>query len=390
MNPKIWLSSPHMGDKELIHVQEAFATNWIAPLGPHVNGFEQDLRHFLQQDVEVAALSSGTAALHLALVILGVQAGDEVICQSMTFAASANPIVYLGATPVFVDSEAATWNMCPQFLELAICDRIRLGKKPKAIIVVHLYGMPAQLDEIMRIARHYEIPVIEDAAEALGASLNGRQVGTFGDISIFSFNGNKIITTSGGGALVSSNPDYVHKARFLATQALDPAPHYQHSQIGYNYRMSNVCAGIGRGQMEVLPLRILQRRNNFNFYQRAFSGIPEIQCAAAPGPHYYSNHWLTVVLIEGNRFTREDIRLALTTDNIDCRPLWKPMHLQPVFEGAPYYGYDTAEHLFEKGLCLPSGSNLTVDDLNRVVSRIYETIAARLPSENLTANTIFE
>lgn len=390
MNQKIWLSSPHMGDKELTYVQEAFATNWIAPLGPHVNGFEQDLRQFLHEDVEVAALSSGTAALHLALVILGVQAGDEVICQSMTFAASANPIVYLGATPVFVDSEDTTWNMCPQFLELAICDRIRLGKKPKAIIVVHLYGMPARIDEIMRIARRYEIPLIEDAAEALGSTFEGRQVGTFGDISIFSFNGNKIITTSGGGALVSANVEYVRQARFLATQALDPAPHYQHSQIGYNYRMSNVCAGIGRGQMEVLPRRIHQRRNNFAFYQRAFSGITEIQCASEPSDAYYSNHWLTVVLIEGDRFTREEIRLALTEDNIDCRPLWKPMHLQPVFEGTPYYGYDTCQQLFEKGLCLPSGSNLTGDELNRVVARIYETIASKLTSENLTANTIFE
>ncbi|MDF2189673.1 DegT/DnrJ/EryC1/StrS family aminotransferase [Paraflavitalea sp. CAU 1676] len=390
MNPKIWLSSPHMGEKEQAYVQEAFDTNWIAPLGPHVNGFEQDLKHFLGGDVEVAALSSGTAALHLALVILGVQAGDEVICQSMTFAASANPIVYQGATPIFVDSEELTWNMCPQFLELAICDRIRLGKKPKAIIVVHLYGMPAQMVEIMRIARHYDIPVIEDAAEALGSTYQGKQVGTFGDISIFSFNGNKIITTSGGGALVSANATYVNKARFLATQALDPAPHYQHSHIGYNYRMSNICAGIGRGQMEILPARVQSRRDNFSFYQRAFGDISEIQCGVEPSPDYHSNHWLTVVLIAGDRFTREDLRLALTADNIDSRPLWKPMHLQPVYEGAPYYGYDTAERLFKNGLCLPSGSNLTHEDLNRVVSRIYETVAMRQTFEDHTSKLIFE
>lgn len=390
MNPKIWLSSPHMGDKEQAYVEEAFATNWIAPLGPHVNGFEQDLQQFLGGEVGVAALSSGTAALHLALVILGVRAGDEVICQSMTFAASANPIVYQGATPIFVDSETSTWNMCPQFLELAITDRIRLGRKPKAIIVVHLYGMPAQMEEIMRIARQYQIPVIEDAAEALGSTYQGKQVGTFGDIGIFSFNGNKIITTSGGGALVSANQDHVAKARFLATQALDPAPHYQHSHIGYNYRMSNVCAGIGRGQMEVLPQRILQRRHHFDYYLRAFEDIPEIKCGIEPDPRYYSNHWLTVLLVESERFNREDLRLSLTADNIDSRPLWKPMHLQPVFEGAPYYGYDTCEVLFNKGLCLPSGSNLTHDDLNRVLSRIYETISLKQSFEDHTSNVIFE
>lgn len=384
MEEKIWLSSPHMGGRESGYVQDAFDTNWIAPLGPHVNGFEQDLRAFLQEEVEVAALSSGTAALHLALVLLGVKAGDEVICQSMTFAASANPIVYQGAVPVFVDSEETTWNMSPELLELAIHDRIRLGKKPKAIIVVHLYGMPAQLDTILSIARKYEIPLIEDAAEALGSVYNGQQAGTFGDIGILSFNGNKIITTSGGGALVSRNAEYVSKARFLATQALDTAPHYQHSQIGYNYRMSNVCAGIGRGQMEVLPQRILQRRNNFNFYKKAIGDIPGIRCMEEPGPAYYSNHWLTTVLIEGSRFTREQIRLALIRDNIDCRPLWKPMHLQPVFAGLPYYGNYTSDRLFEAGLCLPSGSNLTENDLNRVVARIRT--AAAIEENLLTTN----
>jgi dTDP-4-amino-4,6-dideoxygalactose transaminase len=378
MNAKIWLSSPHMGGNETKYVQEAFDTNWVAPLGPNVNGFEDDLRAFLNADVEVAALSSGTAALHLALVLLGVQAGDEVICQSMTFAASANPITYLGALPVFVDSEETTWNLSPEWLEKAIEDRIQKGKKPKAIIAVHLYGMPAQMDEIMTIARRYKIPVIEDAAEALGSTFNGQMVGTFGDIGIFSFNGNKIITTSGGGALVSSNGEYVKKARFLATQALDPAPHYQHSHIGYNYRMSNICAGIGRGQMEVLRLRIEQRRANFEFYKQALADIPEMQFANEPSDEFYSNHWLTTVIVDGNEVSREDLRLSLVANNIDCRPLWKPMHLQPVFAVAPYYGGGICDALFEKGLCLPSGSNLTEEELNRVVLTISGEFAKKM------------
>lgn len=374
MKPKIWLSSPHMGDKELYYVRDAFSSNWIAPLGPNVDGFEQDIQKFLGEDVHVAALSSGTAALHLALVILGVQAGDEVICQSMTFAASANPIVYQGATPVFVDSEEQTWNMSPEFLEVAIKERQALGKKPKAIIVVHLYGMPAQMDKIMHIARNYEIPVIEDAAEALGSEFKGQSLGTFGDIGIFSFNGNKIITTSGGGALVSANEDYIKKARFLSTQALDPAPHYQHSQIGYNYRMSNICAGIGRGQMEVLQQRIWQRRSNYQFYKNAFAGLRYITFLDEPNSEYYSNRWLTAITIDGAPVTREDVRMSLVANNIDCRPLWKPLHLQPVFEHTPYYGSNCSERLFEKGLCLPSGSNLTEDELNRVVAQIYQSI----------------
>jgi dTDP-4-amino-4,6-dideoxygalactose transaminase len=374
MKPKIWLSSPHMGDKELFYVKDAFSSNWIAPLGPNVDGFEQDLQLFLGEDVHVAALSSGTAALHLALIILGVKAGDEVICQSMTFSASANPIVYQGATPVFVDSEEQTWNMSPEFLEVAIQERMALGKKPKAIIVVHLYGMPAQMDKIMRIATKYEIPVIEDAAEALGSEYKGQSLGTFGDIGIFSFNGNKIITTSGGGALVSANEDYIKKARFLSTQAQDPAPHYQHSQIGYNYRMSNICAGIGRGQMEVLLQRIWQRRSNYQFYKNAFTGMQYIKFLEEPTSEYYSNRWLTAITIEGDSVTREDVRMSLTASNIDCRPLWKPLHLQPVFEQTPYYGSNYSERLFEKGLCLPSGSNLTEDDLNRVVAQICQVI----------------
>jgi dTDP-4-amino-4,6-dideoxygalactose transaminase len=382
MKEKIWLSSPHMGQEELEYVKEAFATNWIAPLGPNVDGFEKDLEAFLKNGSYVAALSSGTAAIHLALIILGVKSGDEVICQSMTFSASANPIVYQGATPIFIDSEESTWNMSPEYLEAAILDRIKLGKKPKAIIVVHLYGMPAQIDTIEQIAKSYQIPIIEDAAEALGSTYKGQPLGTFGDIGILSFNGNKIITTSGGGALVSRNEQYIKKARFLATQALDTAPHYQHSQIGYNYRMSNVCAGIGRGQMKVLPERIERRRYNFSYYKNALGEISEIKFAEEPDNDFFSNHWLTTIVIETAPVTREDIRLALVADNIDSRPLWKPMHLQPVFSNAPFYGNGTSEYLFEKGLCLPSGSNLTDVELKRVVRCVTSTVNKLQPIEN--------
>lgn len=373
MKNKIWLSCPHMGGNELTYVQNAFETNWIAPLGPHVDGFEHDLETYLKEDVHVAALSSGTSALHLALIILNVQPGDEVICQSMTFSASANPIAYQKATPVFIDSEERTWNMDPEQLEIAVKDRISKGKKPKAIIVVHLYGMPAQMDRIMEIARRYNIPVIEDAAEALGSSFNGRKMGTFGDLSILSFNGNKIITTSGGGALVSRNREWISQARFLATQARDEAPHYQHSQIGYNYRMSNVCAGIGRGQMEVLPLRVYQRRKIFEYYKNALSSVREIRFQEEPGDEFYSNHWLTAITVAGPG-DNEEIRLALQNENIESRPLWKPMHMQPVFAGAPYYGTGVSERLFETGLCIPSGSNLSAFELNEVVGKIRETI----------------
>ncbi|HEY0896557.1 MAG TPA: aminotransferase class I/II-fold pyridoxal phosphate-dependent enzyme [Sphingobacteriaceae bacterium] len=375
MKNKIWLSCPHMGGNELTYVQNAFETNWIAPLGPHVDGFEHDLETYLKEAVHVAALSSGTSALHLALIILNVQPGDEVICQSMTFSASANPIAYQKATPVFIDSEEQTWNMDPEQLEIAVQDRISKGKKPKAIIVVHLYGMPARMDRIMEVARRYNIPVIEDAAEALGSSFNGRKLGTFGDLSILSFNGNKIITTSGGGALVSRNREWISQARFLATQARDQAPHYQHSQIGYNYRMSNVCAGIGRGQMEVLPLRVYQRRKIFEYYRNALAAFPEIRFQNEPGDEYYSNHWLTAVTV-GNPGDNEEIRLALQNENIESRPLWKPMHMQPVFAGAPYYGTGVSERLFETGLCIPSGSNLSAFELNEVVGKIRETVTA--------------
>jgi dTDP-4-amino-4,6-dideoxygalactose transaminase len=362
-----------MGGQELRFINDAFESNWIAPLGPNVDGFEQDLKEFLGKEMHVAALSSGTAAIHLALVILGVKRDDEVICQSMTFSASANPIVYQGAKPVFVDSEDKTWNISPKYLEEAIIDRLgKTGNLPKAIIIVHLYGMPAQMDEIITISKKYNIPVIEDAAEALGSTYKGQPLGTFGDIGILSFNGNKIITTSGGGALVSSNEDYVKKARFLATQAQDPASHYQHSQIGFNYRMSNICAGIGRGQMQVLSERIKQRRNNFEFYKSSLADIKDIRCIDEPAEEYYSNHWLSIIEIDSDRFSREDLRLSLVKENIDSRPPWKPMHLQPVFEGAPYYGTTVSEELFEKGLCLPSGSNLSKEELQRVVSMIRD------------------
>ncbi|WP_127127398.1 DegT/DnrJ/EryC1/StrS family aminotransferase [Pseudoflavitalea rhizosphaerae] len=376
MKDRIWLSSPHIGKKEMYWVQQAFATNWIAPLGPNVTGFEEELGDSLGSRVEVAALSSGTAALHLALVLLGVGRGDEVICQSMTFAASANPVVYQGATPVFVDSEEATWNMSPQFLEQAIKDRLRKRKKPKAIIVVHLYGMPAMMDEISAIASRYGIPLIEDAAEALGSTYKGKPVGTMGDLGIFSFNGNKIITTSGGGALVSANGKYIEEARFLATQALDPAPHYQHSRTGYNYRMSNVCAGIGRGQLEVLANRVQSRRRNFFYYQLALGSLEKVHFHEEPSWEFFSNYWLTTLIFEEGNEMREEIRQMLLANNIDCRPLWKPMHLQPLFETAPYYGEGVSERLFEQGLCLPSGSNLTESELNRVIALIYESFKA--------------
>ncbi len=369
--PKIWLSSPHMGPNEFVFVREAFETNWIAPLGPHVNGFEADLCAYTGAK-NAAALSSGTAALHLGLIELGVGPGDEVICQSFTFSASANPIVYQGATPVFVDSEAETWNMRPGFLRRAIEDRLSKGKKVKAIIPVHLYGIPAKMDEIMSIASEFNIPVLEDAAEALGSTLNGKACGTFGQIGVLSFNGNKIITTSGGGAMISDTKEVIEKARFLATQARDNAPHYQHSHIGYNYRMSNVCAGIGRGQMQVLDERVMQRRANYAFYVKALGDLPGISFLE-DREGAFSNRWLTCILVDPTQsggLSREIIRVALEAENIESRPLWKPMHLQPIFADAPFYGDGTSERLFDQGLCLPSGSNLSQEDLDRVVYHI--------------------
>ncbi len=368
MKPKIWLSSPHMSGVEQTFVKEAFDTNWVAPLGPNVNGFENDLQSYLNEDRHVAALATGTAALHLSLIMLGVGSGDEVICQSKTFSASANPIVYQGATPVFVDSETDTWNMCPIQLELAIKDRITKGKKPKAIIPVHLYGMPYKVDEIHKIAENYNIPIIEDSAESLGSHYKGQNCGTFGDFSILSFNGNKIITTSGGGALVTRTAEDKKKAIFLATQARDNAPHYLHSHIGYNYRMSNILAGIGRGQMTILDSHVDKRRANHEFYLNAFMHIDKITFLPEP-KGYFSNRWLSCILLESEK-TKEALRLSLEKENIESRPLWKPMHQQPVFKNAPSYLNGVSDELFEKGLCLPSGSNLTDKELDRVVSAI--------------------
>lgn len=360
MSDKIWLSSPHMGGNELKYIHEAFEENWVAPLGPNVNEFEKSLEGFLNADVKVAALSAGTAALHLALIECGVEYGDEVICQSMTFSASANPIAYQGAIPVFVDSEPQTWNICPVALEEAIEDRIKNRKKPKAIIAVHLYGMPYKVDEVMAISNKYDIPLIEDAAEALGSTYKGKACGSFGRFGILSFNGNKIITTSGGGALVCHNDDDKNKAVFLATQARDNAPHYQHSHIGYNYRMSNISAGIGRGQVEVLEERIQARRAMNEFYVKLFKDIAGVEVFTEPNSDYYSNHWLSAITIDPTQtgITREELRLGLLEHNIESRPLWKPMHLQPIFSKSPYYGGNVCEKLFENGLCLPSGSNL--------------------------------
>lgn len=376
MNDKIWLSSPHMGGQEQKFVQEAFDTNWVAPLGPNVNEFEKSLEDYLQNGVHVAALSAGTAAIHLGLILLGVGRDDEVICQSMTFSASANPILYQGATPVFVDSEAETWNMCPVALEEAIKDRSAKGKKPKAIVAVHLYGMPYKSREIMEVAQKYDIPVLEDAAEALGSSYHGVKCGTLGDIAILSFNGNKIITTSGGGALVCKTKEQKEKAVFYATQARDAAPHYQHSHIGYNYRMSNIVAGIGRGQMQVLDDRVVARRKNFDFYVEQLGNLPGFTFVQESGG-LFSNRWLSTVLIDETKAGKNttQLREALELENIETRPLWKPMHLQPIFEDYPYYGGNVAETLFNTGLCLPSGSNLTNEDLHRVVDAIKNVIS---------------
>ena len=376
--PKIWLSSPHMGGNEQKYVNEAFETNWVAPLGPNLTGFQEDLKDYLVDDVFVAALSSGTAAIHLGLILLGVKAGDEVICQSMTFSASANPILYLGATPIFIDSELDTWNLCPLALEEAIIDRIARGRKPKAIISVHLYGVPYQVDAVKAVALKYKIPVLEDSAEALGSRYKGRQCGTFGDFGVLSFNGNKIITTSGGGALVVNSQKLKNKAIFLATQSRDDAPHYEHSEIGYNYRMSNICAGIGRGQMEVLDAHVGLRREMNAFYVKLFADIDSVGVYTVPNEDYFSNCWLSTILIDpkiDNGITRETVRMAFESENIESRPLWKPLHLQPIFKKYPYYGNAVAETLFKNGLCLPSGSNLTDEDRERiagVVKRLFQ------------------
>lgn len=374
---RIWLSLAQMGGEEQKYIKEAFDTNWVVPLGPNVNAFEQDLRNYLNEDVHVVALSAGTAALHLALVMLDVKPGDEVLCQSFTFSASANPIKYQGASPVFVDSELETWNMCPKALRKAIEDRIKVtGKKPVAIIPVHLYGMPAKMDEILAIAREYDIPVVEDAAEALGSTYKGRKCGTLGKYGALSFNGNKIITTSGGGALVTHSEAEAKRVMFFATQAREPAPHYQHEHIGYNYRLSNISAGIGRGQMEVLQEHVNARRSHHAYYREALSRVKGIEVMSAPSSDFNSNYWLTCITIDSKEtgYDREELRQRLEAENIESRPLWKPMHLQPVFADCPFYsmveGKAISEQLFDRGLCLPSGSALTSADLDRVIATI--------------------
>lgn len=370
-NKKIWLSPPHMGGRERELVKEAFDANWIAPVGPHISNFEQELSK-LSQNFNIAALSSGTAAIHLALILAGVQKNDNVICSSFTFSASVNPIKYLGANPIFIDSDKESWNMCPELLTKAIKDGIKNNKKPKAIILVHLYGMPAKLDEIIAVANSFEIPLIEDAAEALGSKYKNQQLGTFADFGIYSFNGNKIITTSGGGALVCKNKKLIEKAKFLATQARDEAPHYEHSEVGYNYRMSNVCAAIGVGQLEVLTERVTRKREIFNFYKNELSMIKEITFLEELEPSF-SNYWLTTILLDKNStIDREQLRLHLEKDNIESRPLWKPMHLQPVFKDCKSYVNGVSEDLFNRGLCLPSGTAMTTEDLKRIVKKVKE------------------
>jgi dTDP-4-amino-4,6-dideoxygalactose transaminase len=375
MNPKIWLSSPHMGGTEEKYVKEAFDTNWVAPLGPNVNEFESIIAESLSSSTPyfTTALTSGTAALHLALKMLNVKDGDIVMVQSFTFCGTTNPVTYQGAEIVFIDSEPETWNMCPEALAQAMVHH--KGKKVKAIIPVHLYGMPSKIDQIQAIADQYQVPVIEDAAEALGSTFKGNACGTFGLMSALSFNGNKIITTSGGGALVSKHKEYIDQARFLATQARDEAPHYQHSQIGYNYRMSNIVAGIGRGQMEVLDERVAQRRANNQRYRDFFAGVGDVTFQTEPNADYFSNYWLTAILIDpalSGGISREDVRLALDAENIESRPLWKPMHMQPVYEGTKFFGSGVCEKLFEQGLCLPSGSNLKEEEFERIFSALSE------------------
>ena len=373
MNKKIWLSLAHMGGHEQNFIKEAFDTNWVVPLGPNVNAFEAALSDYLGENRHAVALSAGTAALHLGLIQLGVGAGDEVICQSFTFAASANPVVYCGGVPVFVDSEEETWNMDPVLLEKAILDRkAKTGKVPKAIIPVHLYGMPAKMDEICAVAEKYGVPVLEDAAEALGAEYKGRKCGTFGDFAALSFNGNKIITTSGGGALICRTQEQAKRTMFYATQARENRPYYQHEKIGYNYRMSNICAGIGCGQMEVLDAHVVRRREIHALYTKLLAGTPGITVKQAPGAEFASNFWLTCILVDPEKFGAdyETLRQKLDAANIETRPLWKPMHLQPVYASAPFYANGTSEKIFSQGLCLPSGSSLSDDDIARVVSTI--------------------
>ncbi len=372
---KIWISPPDIGDKEQQYVKDCFDSNWISTAGPQITFFEKELS-LLSDNYSVAALSSGTAAIHLALILLGVQKDDEVICSTFTFSASANPIIYQGAKPIFIDSELDTWNMCPELLEEAIIDRLNQGKKPKAIILVYIYGMPAKINEISMIAKKYDIPIIEDAAEALGSKYLNKQLGSFFDFGIYSFNGNKIITSSGGGALISKNHKLIEKAKFLATQAKDDVPYYQHSEIGYNYRLSNVCAAIGRGQLDTLKDKVVKRRSIFNYYKDNLSCISDIEFLEERNPAY-SNRWLTTIIInDSNKIDPEIIRLHLVKHNIESRRLWKPMHTQPVFKEFQFYGGDTSESLFKKGLCLPSGSSLSNNQLDYIINVIKELYEA--------------
>ena len=374
---KIWLSPPHICGKEMDYIQDAFAKNWIAPLGDNIAGFENDIQAFLEENIYVTALNTGTSAIHLAMVLLGVQRDDWVICQDLTFIASINPAIYLGAKPVFVGSEKETWNMSPEFLEEAIVSCIRKGKKPKLIVWVNLYGMPAKISEIKAIADKYEIPLLEDAAESLGSEYYGRKCGTFGDISIVSFNGNKIITTSNGGALLSSKKTYTDKARFLASQARDSVSHYQHSEVGYNYALSNISAGIGRGQMTAIQDRIIARRKIHAFYKQAFDGIDGIKLHNEPNDLFFSNHWLSCILVDPvvtGGADRERVRLSLQKSLIESRPLWNPMHLQLVFKDCDYYGDNISEDLFNTGLCLPSGSNLIQNELEEIVEIVTKCV----------------
>ena len=362
---KILLSPPHMGGTEQAYIAQAFQDNWIAPVGPHIDLFENRLANYLDKNLHVAALQSGTAAIHLGLQLLGVKQNDEVLCQSLTFIASINPVLYLGAKPVFIGSEKDTWNMCPVALKEAIKNRLKNGIQPKAILIVHLYGMPAKMNEIIAISKKYNIPILEDAAEALGSTYQGKSSGTFGTFGILSFNGNKIITTSGGGALITHSEHYKKQAIFLATQAKENAPHYEHIQMGYNYRMSNIAASIGLGQLDVLQNHIQLRRQIHAIYKQIFDRISGVTLLQEPDATFVSNHWLNVILLDSFE-KREALRLHLESFNIESRPVWKPMHLQPIFQDSLYFGDNLASELFEKGLCLPSGSNLLEEDLTRI------------------------
>ncbi|WP_226038107.1 DegT/DnrJ/EryC1/StrS family aminotransferase [Aquibacillus saliphilus] len=385
--PKILLSPPHMSGKEIDQVKEAFRTNWIAPLGPNVDAFENEIASYLGANGAVA-VSSGTAAIHLALSLLGVQKGDKVFCSTLTFVASANPILYQDAEPVFIDSEPDTWNMSPQALERALTDAVLEGNLPKAVIVVNLYGQIAKMDELVSICNRYNVPIIEDAAESLGSTYKGRPSGVFGKFSIFSFNGNKIITTSGGGMLVSGDLDALKKARFLATQAKDASPHYQHSVCGYNYRMSNILAGVGRAQLDVLESRVDARRHIFDRYYRCLVNLPGINFMPEL-LHTRTNRWLTAFTINEHEagVSVGQLLETLNAENIEARPVWKPLHLQPLFKGAKYYPHErtghVAQELFEKGICLPSGSSLTDDEQDRVIDCITETINGPVTSEEV-------